>query len=290
MCIRDRDQLIHNEKVVFQVFYKEEDDVFIDMVRVQGGNFKIGSNEFDDDERPQYGLDLSSFLIGKYELTNKIFCSFLNYIHCDSLGKKGRLKIIDLNSRYTKIYYDKPTERFFVMKYYEEYPVVNVSWAGASLFCKTMGGSLPSEAEWEYVARGGIYAIRYYINADKTDYDYEFRFAGGNSMSDVGWFVDNSDGSCQYKGSLMPNQLGIYDLCGNVWEWCYDNYDKEFYKRNSDGTDPICINGSGKRVNRGGSWSSDAQYCRITNRNYLDEFDYNPFLGFRFRCDLNKSK
>ncbi|HPR86314.1 MAG TPA: SUMF1/EgtB/PvdO family nonheme iron enzyme, partial [Prolixibacteraceae bacterium] len=106
--------------------------------------------------------------------------------------------------------------------------------------------------------------------------------------SDVGWFVDNSDGSCQYKGSLMPNQLGIYDMCGNVWEWCYDNYDKEFYKRNSDSTDPECINGSGKRVNRGGSWSSDAQYCRITNRNYLDEFDYNPFLGFRMKIDWTK--
>lgn len=282
------DQLIRDEKVIFKVFYKNEEDVFVDMVKIEGGSFKIGSNEFDEDERPQYGLNVSSYLIGKFELTNKIFCSFLNYIHCDSLGKINRLKVIDLNPKYTKIYYDKATGRFFVLKDFENFPVVNVSWAGASLFCKKMGGSLPSEAEWEYAAKGGVYAIRFYTDLKKSDYAYEYRFSGGNTMAEVGWFVDNSDGMCQYVGNLNPNQLGLYDMCGNVWEWCYDNYNKDFYKRNGDSTDPICMNGSGVRVNRGGSWSSDAQYCRITNRNYLDEFDFNPYLGFRFKCEWHR--
>jgi formylglycine-generating enzyme required for sulfatase activity len=282
------DLFIHNDKVVFKVFYKNEEDIFLDMVKVQGGSFKIGNNELDEDERPQYGLNLSSFLLGKYEMTNKIFCAFMNYIHCDSLGKINRLKVINLKPLNARIKRDAATGRFFVLKEYENYPVVNVSWAGASLFCKTMGGSLPSEAEWEYAARGGVYAVRYYTNEKKSDYDYELRFAGGNTMDEVGWFVDNSDGACHHVGDLKPNQLGLYDMSGNVWEWCYDNYNKDFYKRNDHGTDPICLTGSGKRVNRGGSWSSDAQYCRVSNRNYLDEFSYNPYIGFRYRRDLNK--
>jgi len=276
------DQFVHSDKVVFKIFYKNEEDVFIDMVKVQGGNFKIGSNEFDEDERPQYGLNVSNFLIGKYELTNQLFCAFLNFIHCDSQGKVNRLKVIDLNPRFSKIVRDTITGKFYPLKDYEEYPVVNVTWAGSSLFCRTMGGNLPSEAQWEYAARGGVYAVRYYTNQNRTDFEYEFRFAGSNTMADVGWFVDNSDGSCQYKANMKPNQLGLYDMSGNVWEWCYDNYNKDFYKRNGDSTDPICLTGSGMRVNRGGSWSSDAQYCRITNRNYHDEFDCNPYLGFRY--------
>jgi formylglycine-generating enzyme required for sulfatase activity len=282
------DQFVHSDKVVFKIFYKNEEDVFIDMVRVKGGSFKIGSNEFDDDERPQYGLNVSDFMIGKFELTNKLFCAFLNYIHCDSLGKINRLKVIDLNPRYSKIQCDTATGRFFVLKDYEEYPVINVTWAGASLFCKKLGGSLPSEAQWEYAARGGVYAVRYYTNQNRTDYDYEYRFAGSNTMGEVGWFVDNSDGYCQYKGSLKPNQLGLFDMSGNVWEWCYDNYNKDFYKHNGSSNDPICLTGSGIRVNRGGSWSSDAQYCRITNRNYLGEFDFNPYLGFRYEREWHK--
>jgi formylglycine-generating enzyme required for sulfatase activity len=282
------DQLFRNEKVVFRVFYKYDEDVFIEMVRVQGGSFKIGSNQFDEDEQPQYGLNVSSFLLGKFEMTNQIFCSFMNYIHCDSLGEVNHLKIIDLNPDFTKIKYDIKNGRFFVLKDYEEFPVINVTWAGASFFCIKLGGRLPSEAEWEYAAKGGVYAVRYYTNAEKTDYDYEYRYAGGNTMSDVGWFVDNSYGTYHRKGRLKPNQLGIYDLSGNVWEWCYDNYGKDFYKRNGDSTDPMCINGSGKRVNRGGSWSSDAQYCRVTNRNFLEEFEYNPYLGFRFMCGGHK--
>jgi formylglycine-generating enzyme required for sulfatase activity len=276
------DEIFNIDKVGFKIFYEDEEDVFIDMVKVQGGSFKIGNNELDEDERPQYGLNVSNFLIGKFELTNQLFCTFMNYIHCDSLGKINRLKVINMDPRYSKIKLNATTGKFYVLKDYENYPVVNVSWAGANLFCKTMGGRLPSEAEWEYAARGGVYAVRYYTNEKRTDYDYEYRYAGSNTMAEVGWFVDNSDGACQYIGSLKPNQLGLYDMSGNVWEWCYDNYNIDFYKRNGDSTDPMCLTGSGVRVNRGGSWSSDATYCRVSNRNYLDEFDFNPYLGFRY--------
>lgn len=282
------DQIVYTDRVVFQVFYNDEEDVFVKMIRVQGGGFKIGSNEFDEDERPEYGLNISDFLIGKYEITNKIFCVFLNVLRCDSLGRVNRTKFIDWKSRYSKIFWDYRTGRFKVLNGFDDYPVVNITWAAANKVCKEMGGQLPSEAQWEYAAKGGLYAIRYYTNLDRTDYAYEQRFAGSNMMRDIGWFVDNSEGSCQMVGGLAPNRLEIYDMCGNVWEWCYDNYDREFYKRNSDNSDPVCIISNGIRVNRGGSWSSDAMYCRITNRNFTEEFQPNPYLGFRLMREWKK--
>jgi formylglycine-generating enzyme len=282
------DKIIISDQVVFKHFYKDEEDIFMKMIKVQGGDFKIGSNEFDEDERPEHGLSVSNFLLGKYEVTNNVFCSFLNLLKCDSLGKVNRTRFIDTKSKYSKIFWDSYTRRYKVFSGYEKYPAINITWAGANKICKMMGGRLPSEAEWEYAAKGGAYAIRYYINENKSDFSYEHRFAGSNLMGEVGWFVDNSDGFCQMVGTLEPNRLGLFDMCGNVWEWCYDNYDKEYYQHNGDSHDPICLNGTGMRVNRGGSWSSDAMYCRITNRNFLDEFQCNPYLGFRLMKEWKK--
>jgi formylglycine-generating enzyme required for sulfatase activity len=117
-----------------------------------------------------------------------------------------------------------------VLTGYEDYPVVNVTWQGAQIFCSILNGKQPSEAEWEFAARGGVYAIRSYTGINKDDFEYEYRFAGGNVMTERGWFVDNSYGRTHKVGMLKPNQLGIFDMCGNVWEWCYDKYNKDFYK------------------------------------------------------------
>ncbi|MCF8360242.1 MAG: formylglycine-generating enzyme family protein [Prolixibacteraceae bacterium] len=287
----------------FIVFHPDENDVFIDMVRVRGGTFQMGSNEFgrgeitaysgnsaynqnqrfDEDERPAYSIDVSGFLISKYEITNTLYATFMSLAGCDSLGNIGYLRLIDLRSRDTKIYWDKREGRFIPEKGYENYPVVNVTWDGAQFFCNFMrGGRLPSEAEWEYAAKGGIFALKYYTDQRIKSYDYYQRYAGGNNLAELGWFVDNSRGYCHKVGGKKPNLLGIHDMCGNVWEWCYDKYNAEFYKRNNDSHDPMCLTGPDVRVNRGGSWSNDAMYCRVTNRNYLRQGSCNKFLGFRY--------
>ena len=280
--VRIADMVLFQNNVTFTIFYPNEIDLFIDMVRVQGGTFKIGSNEHDDDERPAYNLRLSNFLLSKYEVTNDKFICFLNDIKCDSAGEYDELKIIDLEHPMTKIKRDPFTGVFTVKSGYDDYPVVNVSWVGAQMFCKAVGGRLPSEAEWEYAARGGIYAKRYYTGQDSDDYTYEYLYAGGNLMSELGWFIDNSRGNIWVKGRHKPNELGLFDMCGNVWEWCYDKYDKDFYKKNSSSNNPMCLTGPSVRVNRGGGWSSDAMYCRINNRNFLNQFAYNSYLGFRY--------
>lgn len=275
------DTLFYEDEVTFRIFYPDEIDLFIDMVRVQGGTFKIGSNEFDDDERPEYNLRVSNFLLGKYEITNYHFVFFLNDIECDSLGELDGLKIIDLYHPLTRIERNRFTGKFSVKYGWDDFPVANVTWVGAQMFCKAAGGRLPSEAEWEYAARGGIYAVRYYTDLKKENINYEFRYAGGHYMRELGWFVDNSRGEVSVGGRLKPNELGIYDMCGNLWEWCYDKYNNEFYRQNNRSTDPMSLTGSNIRVNRGGSWSSDAMFCRVTNRNFLNQFQCNPYLGFR---------
>ncbi len=280
------EKLDHKDEVVFIRFYDKFEDVFLEMVKVQGGEFKMGSNEFDEDERPAMNIDVSGFMISKHEITNQLFVFFLNFMGCDTLGQVEGYYAINLESPDTKIKWDKYSKKFFVLTGYEDYPVVNVTWQGAQIFCSILNGKLPSEAEWEYAARGGVYAIRYYTGIDKSDFEYEYRFAGGNIMAERGWFVDNSYGRTHKVGMLKPNQLGIFDMCGNVWEWCYDKYNKDFYKVNNDSHDPECLSGPPVRINRGGSWSNDAIYCRITNRNYLSQTECNPYLGFRLKRKL----
>jgi formylglycine-generating enzyme required for sulfatase activity len=280
------ERLDHRDEVVFIMFYGKFEDVFLEMVRVQGGEFKMGNNEFDEDERPAMNIDVSGFMISKYEITNQLFVFFLNFMECDTLGQVEGYYAINLESPDTKIKWDKYSKKFFVLTGYEDYPVVNVTWQGAQIFCSILNGKLPSEAEWEFAARGGVYAIRYYTGINKDDFEYEYRFAGGNVMTERGWFVDNSYGRTHKVGMLKPNQLGIFDMCGNVWEWCYDKYNKDFYKTNNDSHDPECLSGPPVRTNRGGSWSSDAVYCRITNRNYLSQTECNPYLGFRLKRKL----
>ncbi|MGF7140403.1 formylglycine-generating enzyme family protein [Roseimarinus sediminis] len=277
-----KDTMYIDEEVRFKIFYPEDVDVFIEMVRVQGGTFKMGSNIFDEDERPETQLRISSFLMSKYEVTNSLFCFFLNDMECDSLGYIDGTKVINLDHPLTRIRRNEQSGKFFSYGGYEEHPVVNVTWNGAQMFCHITGSRLPSEAEWEYAARGGVYARKYYSGGNKKDFEYVYRYAGSSHAGDVGWLVDNSRGQVWVGGRKIPNELGIYDMTGNVWEWCYDRYNKEFYKQNNDSSDPICMTGPPVRVNRGGSWSSDATFCRVNNRNFLREYEGNPYLGFRY--------
>ncbi|HPR31959.1 MAG TPA: SUMF1/EgtB/PvdO family nonheme iron enzyme [Prolixibacteraceae bacterium] len=281
--VEERDTFIRDNRLSFQVFHPNEQDYFLTMVRVRGGSFQIGSDEFDLDERPAYSIDVPNFLMAKYEMTNRIFAAFLSIVKCDSLGNWEGAQLIDLASPFTKIQKSLYSNRFDVEAGFEDHPVVNVTWEGARLFCVIMGGGrLPTEAEWEYAAKGGVYARRYLTDGRTGNFEYVNRFAGSNRLREIAWFVDNSAGYCRQVGLKKPNELGIHDMSGNVWEWCVDKYNDEFYQTNTDSHDPKCLTGPAIRVNRGGSWSSDAQYCRNSNRNYLHQNECNPYLGFRY--------
>ena len=128
------------------------------------------------------------------------------------------------------------------------------------------GYRLPTEAEWEYAARGG--------NRDSLAFSY----AGGNSVGVLGWYINNSEKHIRQVGTKIPNSLGLYDMSGNVWEWCWDWYGAY---PSTEQSDPKGAKRGSYRVTRGGSWNSSEDQLRTTYRSYGDPASRYHDLGFR---------
>ena len=154
-------------------------------------------------------------------------------------------------------------------------PVERVSWNEAQEFCQklsTLIGKkyrLPTEAEWEYAARGG--------NKSKG-----YKYSGSNTIGDVAWYTSNSGRKTHPVGQKQPNELGIYDMSGNVWEWCYDW--KGSYS-SSPQTNPTGPTSGSTRVFRGGSWEYTAKICRVAYRDGNFPGIRGSYLGLRVVCE-----
>ncbi len=221
-----------------------EEKSSFDMVFVQGGSFMMGSDEKDeyaqDDEKPQHKVTLSDFYIGKTEVTQKQWRAVM--------GKD-------------------PEKLWF--KGCDDCPVEYVSWNDIQEFLQKLNAKtgkkyrLPTEAEWEYAARGG--------NKSKG-----YVYAGSNDLDKVAWYgYEKADKKTHPVGKKEANELGIFDMSGNVWEWCSDWY--KGYPGSSGVTD---FTGS-YRVNRGGSWGSYSGYCRVADRYFNTPGYRHLHLGFR---------
>ena len=203
--------------------------VSFDMMYVKGGTFTMGAtseqgSDADDNEKPTHRVTLSSFYIGKYEVTQALWKAVMGTN--PSIWKGDNL------------------------------PVENVSWDDCQTFIRKLNAltgknfRLPTEAEWEFAARGGNNSRGY-------------KFAGSNNIGDVAWYSDNSGSKPHVVGTKSPNELGIYDMSGNVYEWCQDWYGS--YSSASQ-TNPTGTNSGSNRVLRGGSWVNYARGCRSSDR------------------------
>ncbi len=144
----------------------------------------------------------------------------------------------------------------------ENMPIVKVTWDDAQAYCGWIGGRLPTEAEWEYAARGGSTEARY------------------GPIDEVAWYSNNSGNQTHDVAQKRANAYGLYGVLGNVWEWVSDWYDQNYYL-NSPVADPQGPSAGQFRVLRGGSWNYNSRYVRVSYRHALDPTGRNAYFGFR---------
>ncbi len=227
------------------------------MIYVEGGSFTMGctgdqGGDCKDDESPNRMTTVNSFYIGILEVT------------------QGQWEKVMGTSVYQQR--NKANTEWPMTGVGEDYPMYYVSWEEAKEFCARLSRqtgknySLPTEAEWEYAARGG--------NKNEGT-----KYSGGWSIGDVAWYNGNSGSSTHPCGTKRPNALGIYDMSGNVWEWCEDWYGKSYLQY--DNENPKGASSGSGRVLRGGSWYSGARNCRVSNRYFTSPGNRLTSYGFR---------
>ncbi|MCU0450279.1 MAG: formylglycine-generating enzyme family protein [Bernardetiaceae bacterium] len=219
-----------------------------DMVLVDGGSFLMGSNDGEQEEKPIHKVSVGSFYLAKTEVTVAQYREF-----CRATNRQ------------------MPEEPKWGWQ--DHFPIVNVSWKDAQAYCDWLAQKtgqkfrLPTEAEWEFAARGG----------KKTQ---KYHFAGSNTIEEVAWFDKNSNKQAHGVGSKKPNELGLYDMTGNVWEWVADWFGEDYYA-NSPERDPQGPRTGAMRVMRSGSYVNYPGDNRIAIRISNMPDDTGPFFGFR---------
>lgn len=216
-----------------------------DMIPIEGGTFIMGNDDESTSsrEKPVHSVKVPDFFIGKYPVTQALWQSLM--------GK---------NPSYFKG---------------ENRPVESVSWDDVQIFIEKLNDltgktyRLPSEAEWEYAARGGKQSSG-------------LIYAGSNKLKEVGWYNANTHNETKPVGLKLPNELGLYDMSGNVWEWCADVWHDDYKGAPKDGSAWLTGGDQDSRVVRGGSWIDfDEIDCRVSDRDGNDADYQDDIIGFR---------
>lgn len=244
-----------------------------EMVLVLGGTFDMGSPDGYDNELPIHGVTISNpFYMGKYEVTYEEFDAFCEdiqrYSRPDDEGQgRGKRPVAGVTWYDAAEYCNWLSEKEGLVPCY--------SGTGKLIKCdfSANGYRLPTEAEWEYAARGGPTS-------------QGFIFAGSNNPDDVAWYSENAGDAAQAVGQKEPNEIGLYDMSGNSFEWCWDWYVDDYYNE-SPSTDPlgpplptVDFPWQLARVRRSGSWGENPSSIRAASRSF-DDPAYAGSNGFR---------
>jgi len=239
----------------------------LDLCYVHGGTFTMGDNKSEDDEeKPEHPVKLSSFYIGKYQVTQRLWQAVMHNNPARSKGEKRPVEQVswdDAQDFIKKLDAKKELKDYFN----------GLGLAGAEF-------RLPTEAEWEYAARGGKYAQGY-------------GYCGSDKLNQVGWNRDNSNTETHEVGLLLANELGLYDVSGNVWEWCEDWYGEEYYEKcQQQGIveNPVNREKGVNRVLRGGSYFYFDFDCRPAYRYRNRPGNRDDYCGFRLLLSLQSSE
>mgnify|MGYP000315157348 CR=1 FL=1 len=247
--LEEVDELI-GDQISFKVEGRMLDSRVIEMVYVEGGEFIMGSTH-EYDEQPRHSVHVDDFFIGRYEVTQR---------------------------QWKRVMGNNPS--FF--DYCDDCPVENVSWKEVNQFINelnrqtNMNYRLPTEAEWEYAAMGG--------NKSKN-----FVFSGSDKADLTAWYKRNNNQQTRKVGTKEPNELGIYDMSGNVMEWCSDWYGKTYY-HNCPFKNPLGPVSGSHHVIKGGSWNTEMKYIRIANRSKSTVNSRYDDLGFRLARSVNEDE
>ena len=242
----------------------------MEMVYVEGGSFEMGAtteqgNAADNNEYPVRTIKVDSYYIGKYEVTQAQWEAVMG----TSLEEQRALSTYD----------------YGIVGEGTDYPMYYVNWYEAQEFCDRLSEAtgkryvLPTEAQWEYAARGG--------NKSKG-----YKYSGSNDVEEVAWYEGNSyslgeshpDYGAHRVGTKKANELGIYDMSGNLWEWCSDWYASRYDEKDTDNPQGP-VSGS-DRVERGGSWTYYDRGCRVSVRGHAKSSYRGYRVGFRVACLL----
>ncbi len=263
-------------KVSGECFDLKIDNECLTMIRVEGGKMTLGATaeqigDAEDNEYPAHEVEVPTFYIGQFPITQNIWEAVMGYNKSyfrqfskrSEFIKAGLDTALMVSGPIVRAGYDVLSK--LVGSKRKDYPAETLSYDEAQEFVRRLSGltniefALPTEDEWEYAARGGRFSKGY-------------KYAGSDDLNEVAWYRDNSDGTTHPVGQKLPNELGLYDMCGNVWEWTETPAHSYNVKVKPEGS---CF------IRRGGSWWHKSKNCRVSHRYPSDRTKKTKGLGLR---------
>ena len=243
-CSKDNESDNEVETTFSDVLTVTVNDVTFQMVYVEGGTFTMGAtaeqgDDANNDEKPAHSVTLNGYYIGQTEVTQALWNAVMRNNPSEYKG--------------------------------DDLPVENVSWDDCQMFVRSLNYvtgrtfRLPTEAEWEYAARGGSKSRGY-------------KYSGSDNLDSVAWHFDNFYTKTNAVAAKAPNELGLYDMSGNVCEWCWDLYGD--YSSSAQYNPMGSLSGD-RRVIRGGGWISLVTECRVSDRYHYAPDDFSDYIGLR---------